>query len=75
MRPDHRWQGTVWRTPEGGVVSCVEKLKVLNENFTEIEQLCQEAFEDALLMGCDERQVRDVLVQLIARLNNPYRHD
>lgn len=75
MRPDQGWQGTVWRTPEGGVVSCVEKLKVLNENFTEIEQLCQEAFEDALLMGCDERQVRDVLVQLIARLNNPYRHD
>jgi hypothetical protein len=69
------WQGTVWRTPDGGVVSCVEKLKVLNDNFAEIEQMCQDAFEDALLMGCDEAQIRDALMQVIAGLKNPYRRD
>ncbi len=69
------WQATVWRNREGGVVSCVEKLKVLNDNFAEIEQLCQDAFEDALLMGCEESQVRDALTQVIAGLKNPYRRD
>lgn len=67
------WRETVWRTPEGGVLSCVDKLKVLNDNFAEIEQMCQDAFEDALLMGCDERQIREALMQVIARLTNPYR--
>ncbi len=74
-RPHSTWQGTVWRTQDGGVLSCVEKLKVLNGNFAELEQLCQDAFEDALLMGCEERQIRDALMQVIAALKNPYRSD
>ena len=35
--------------------------------------MCQDALEDAVLMGCDERQVRRVLVELIDSLANPYR--
>ena len=34
---------------------------MLNENLAELRELAQEAFEDAVLMGCDERQVREVL--------------
>jgi hypothetical protein len=62
-----------WHTPEGEPVSCVEKIKVLNENLTELRDLAQEALEDAVLMGCDEAQVRDVLAGLVAGLVNPYR--
>jgi hypothetical protein len=63
----------VWRTPEGEAVSCVEKIKVLNENLTELRELAQEALEDGVLMGCDERQLREVLAGIIAGLVNPYR--
>lgn len=62
-----------WKTPEGAPVSCTEKIKVLNENLGEIQGMVQDAFEDAVLMGCDERQVRDVLSRLIDALENPYR--
>ena len=62
----------VWRSPSGEVVSCVEKLKVLRENLDEIRQLCQDALEDAVLLGCDERQFRAVLAELVAKLENPY---
>ena len=62
----------VWRTPEGEEVSCVEKIKVLNENLAELRELAQEALEDAVLMGCDERQVRAVLADLLGGLVNPY---
>ena len=41
---------TIWRSPDGEIVSCVEKLKVLRENLEEIQQLCQDALEDAVLM-------------------------
>ncbi len=44
----------IWRTPEGEPVSCVEKIKVLNENLAELRELAQEALEDAVLIGCDE---------------------
>lgn len=62
-----------WRQPDGKPVSCVEKIKVLNQNLDEIRQLAQDALEDAILMGCDEAQVRAVLQDLIADLQNPYR--
>jgi hypothetical protein len=63
----------VWLTPEGEKVSCLEKIKVLNENLAELKALAQDALEDAVLMGCDERQVREVLADIVAGLVNPYR--
>ena len=64
---------TVWRSPSGEVVSCIEKLKVLRENLEEIQQICQDALEDALLMGCDESQFRQILGRLVQQIENPYR--
>lgn len=61
-----------WLDPQGKPVSCTEKIKVLNENLAELRQIAQDAFEDAILIGCDETQVRQVLVGLIAALDNPY---
>jgi hypothetical protein len=63
----------VWLTPEGEPVSCVEKIKVLNENLAELRELAQDALEDGVLMGCDEAQLREVLAGIIAGLVNPYR--
>jgi len=64
---------TVWRSPTGEIVSCMEKLKVLRENLEEIQQLCQDALEDAVLMGCDEGQFKQVLGNLVRDLENPYK--
>lgn len=64
-----------WVTSEGEPVSCVEKIKVLNENLEELRALAQEALEDAVLMGCDEAQFREVLRRLAAGLVNPYKKD
>jgi hypothetical protein len=63
----------VWRQPDGKPLSCVEKIKVLNENLAEIRQLAQDALEDGLLMGGSEDQLRTVLRELIDNLENPYR--
>ncbi len=64
---------TIWRSPQGEIIACVEKLKVLRENLDEIQQLCQDALEDAVLMGCDDAQFRSVLTELVQRLENPYK--
>jgi len=62
----------VWLTQEGKPVSCLEKVKVLNENLEDIRGLCQEALEDSVLMGCDEAQFRQILHELVDSLDNPY---
>lgn len=43
-------QPPVWRQPNGAPVSCHEKLKVLNDNYRDLQQIAQDTFEDALLM-------------------------
>src|SRR5664279_415599 len=62
----------VRRRDDGSLVSCHEKIKVMNENLAEIRQMAQDAFEDALLMGCSEAQVREVFVAVMRDLRNPW---
>ncbi len=69
---DGKHELPVWLQPDGEPVSCLEKIKVLNENLEEIREMAQDALEDAVLMGCDEAQLRTVLHGLMDRLENPY---
>ncbi len=62
----------VWKQPDGKPVSCLEKIKVLNQNLEEIRQLCADAYEDAVLMGCDPDQIRAVFRELIEAIEAPY---
>ena len=63
---------TIWKRPDGSIVACTEKIKVLRENLDELSQMAQDAFEDALLMECEESQIRAVFQEIIANLENPY---
>ena len=58
----------IWRKPDGSVVSCHEKVKVLNENFVELRGMLQDVLDDALVLGCSEAQVRQALQQLLDSL-------
>ncbi len=69
---DHKYLPETWRGPDGEPVSCVDKLALLNENLEELHEMAQEALEDAVVMGCDEKQVRQVLADLIAALEKPF---
>lgn len=62
-----------WQDDDGGLISCTEKIKVMRENMQELYQTAQDAFEDALLMGCNEAQLRRFLAELTTALDNPYR--
>jgi len=62
----------VWRQSNGKPVSCLEKIKVLNQNIQEIEILCADALEDGVLMGCDAGQIKAALHELIDGLAVPH---
>lgn len=61
-----------WLRDDGSVVACTEKVKVMTENFDELKQIAQDAFEDGLLMEVSEQQMRDALHALVDQLVNPY---
>lgn len=67
-RPSH-----AWRTPEGEPVSCLEKLKVLEQNLSEFEAVALDFLEDAALMGCDVEQVRHALAERLAAIQIRYK--
>ena len=59
-----------WVKEDQSVISCTEKIKVMTENFDELKQLAQDAFEDGLLMEVSDQQMRDALHQMIDDLKN-----
>ncbi|SEH33480.1 hypothetical protein SAMN04244559_01386 [Magnetospirillum fulvum] len=60
----------VWLKPSGAPVSCVEKIKVLNENYAELKALAHDALEDALILGCSTEQFRQILHDMIDGLTS-----
>jgi hypothetical protein len=61
-----------WVKDDGAVVSCTEKVKVMQENLDEIRQMVQDAFEDGILMEVAESQMREALHRMVDELTNPY---
>lgn len=61
-----------WVRDDKSIVACTEKIRVMQENFDEIQQITQDAFEDGLLMEVSETQMREALHQLVDALFNPY---
>ena len=64
-----------WVRDDKSIVACTEKIKVMQENFEEIGQLTQDAFEDGLLMEVSEVQMREALHKLVDELLNPYKKE
>ena len=69
MKKNNHWP--VWVRDDNSIVSCTEKIKVMKENFDELKQLAQDAFEDGLIMEVSEEQLKETLQKLINDLNNP----
>ena len=72
MGKDKKEAWPKWVRDDNSVVSCTEKVKVMTENFDELKQIAQDAFEDGLLMEVSEEQMREALHHLVDMLVNPY---
>jgi hypothetical protein len=60
-----------WVQNDGAPVSCTEKLRVLEENYAELAQVMQDAFDDAILMDVDEGALRAMFAAMVATLKSP----
>ncbi len=72
MKGNTKLEFPKWSREDGSLVSCTEKVKVMTENFDEIIQIIQDAFEDGILMEVSEDQMKATLHAIIDNLANPY---
>ena len=61
-----------WLRVDGSVVSCTESVKVLNENWEEANDLLQEMYEDAVLLGCGKKAFKAELTRMVKELQCDY---
>tara|TARA_B100001758_G_scaffold71665_1_gene60433 strand:+ start:55 stop:276 length:222 start_codon:yes stop_codon:yes gene_type:complete len=59
-----------WEGLDDENVSCTEKIKILNENIIEIDQIIEDALEDAVLMGADPKQIIKVIIKSLEEKNS-----
>ena len=58
----------LWIDKNNKIISCEETNKVLNENFNEVSSILQSAFDDAILIGCDENDFKKKVTKLMNSL-------
>ncbi len=58
----------LWIDKNRKTISCEETNKVLNENFSEVLSTIQNAFDDAILLGCDEKDFKKKIENAIKNL-------
>ncbi len=58
----------IWLNKSQEIISCDEKLKILNENILELENNFQNIFDDAVIMGCDEKDFKKKVVKIVNNL-------
>lgn len=69
--PENDAAANAWRGDDGTPVACRDKLRVLEENAAELGSLLRDVFDDALLMGVGESQMRAWLHRAVDALKSP----
>ena len=58
-----------WRTSDNSKISCKEKIVILNNNVIELQNLINQIYDEAILMGVDKEQIKKVINNLATNLN------
>ena len=58
-----------WKTSNNSKISCKEKIVILNNNVTELQNLINQIYDEAILMGVDKKQIKKVINNLAINLN------
>ena len=58
-----------WKTTDNSKISCKEKIVILNNNVIELQNLMNQIYDEAILMGVDKEQIKKVINNLSTNLN------
>ena len=58
-----------WKASDHSKISCKEKIVILNNNVIELQNLINQIYDEAILMGVDKKQIKEVINDLATNLN------
>ena len=58
-----------WKSSNNSKISCKEKIVILNNNVIELQNLINQIYDEAILMGVDKQQIKKVINSLLTNLN------
>ena len=58
-----------WKTSGNSKISCKEKIIILNNNVIELQNLINQIYDEAILMGVDKKQIEKVISNLVTNLS------
>ena len=58
-----------WKTSDNSRISCKEKIVILNNNVIELQNLINQIYDEAILMGVDRKQIKKVINNLATNLD------
>tara|TARA_B100000886_G_scaffold245464_1_gene172626 strand:- start:1605 stop:1826 length:222 start_codon:yes stop_codon:yes gene_type:complete len=59
----------IWRTSDNTKISCKEKIVILNNNIIELQNLINQIYDEAILMGVDKKQIEKIINNVANNLN------
>ena len=59
----------VWKSNDNKKISCKEKISILNNNVDELQNLINQIYDEAILMGVDKRQIEKIINNLATNLS------
>ena len=65
---DKKVEKFIWRAKDNKIISCDETNKVLNENYNEIKNVIQNAYDDAVLIDCDGKDFKNKIIDLVDKI-------
>ena len=63
---------TIWYNKQGEKISCTEKIKVMQENLSELKIMLQDLIDDGVLMGISDQQIKQECINLINSISSNY---
>lgn len=60
----------IWYSKNNEKLSCKEKILLLNNNIIEFHELANEIYDEAILMGVQKEQIKEVLVTAVKNINS-----
>ncbi len=57
-----------WKSSDNSKISCKEKIVILNNNVIELQNLINQIYDEAILMGVDKKQIERVINNLATNL-------
>jgi uncharacterized protein (UPF0335 family) len=60
----------VWKTNKNSKISCKEKIVILNNNVIELQNLINQIYDEAILMGVDKKQIKRVINNLTTNIDS-----